>query len=80
MEQLDLRLYAIIDPENAGGHDLLDLARAVAASGATLDRAGRVQLPREMTRRLGMRIRVELQEEPDHIGVWPDQAADQERE
>jgi ABC-type lipoprotein export system ATPase subunit len=47
---------------------------------ATLDRAGRVQLPREMTRRLGMRIRVELQEEPDHIGVWPDQAADQERE
>jgi len=47
---------------------------------ATLDRAGRVQLPREMTRRLDMRNRVELQEEPDHIGVWPDQAADQERE
>jgi ABC-type lipoprotein export system ATPase subunit len=40
---------------------------------ATLDRAGRVQLPRDMTRRLGMRNRVELQEEPDHIGVWPDQ-------
>jgi ABC-type lipoprotein export system ATPase subunit len=39
---------------------------------ATLDRAGRVQLPREMIRRLGMRNRVELQEEPDHIGVWPD--------
>jgi putative ABC transport system ATP-binding protein len=47
---------------------------------AMLDRAGRVQLPREMTRRLGMRKRVELQEEPDHIGVWPDQAADQEQE
>ncbi len=47
---------------------------------ATLDRAGRVQLPREMTRRLGIRKRVELQEEPDHIGVWPDQAADQERD
>jgi ABC-type lipoprotein export system ATPase subunit len=47
---------------------------------ATLDRAGRVQLPREMTRRLGMRNRVELQEEPDHIGVWPDQVPDQERE
>jgi ABC-type lipoprotein export system ATPase subunit len=47
---------------------------------ATLDRAGRVQLPREMTRRLSMRNRVELQEEPDHIGVWPDQAVDQERE
>jgi len=27
-----------------------------------------------------MRSRVELQEEPDHIGVWPDQAADQERQ
>jgi ABC-type lipoprotein export system ATPase subunit len=47
---------------------------------ATLDRAGRVQLPREMTGRLGMRSRVELQEEPDHIGVWPDQDADAERE
>jgi ABC-type lipoprotein export system ATPase subunit len=47
---------------------------------ATLDRAGRVQLPREMTRRLRMRDRVEVQEEPDHIGVWPDQSADQERE
>jgi ABC-type lipoprotein export system ATPase subunit len=44
---------------------------------ATLDRAGRVQLPREMTRRLRMRDRVELQEEPDHIGVWPDQPADE---
>jgi hypothetical protein len=47
---------------------------------ATLDRAGRVQLLRELTRRLGMRNRVELQEEPDHVGVWPDQAADQERQ
>jgi ABC-type lipoprotein export system ATPase subunit len=45
---------------------------------ATLDRAGRIQLPREMTRRLRMRHRVQLQEEPDHIGVWPDQAAPQE--
>jgi ABC-type glutathione transport system ATPase component len=45
---------------------------------ATLDRAGRVQLPREMTRRLGIRDRVELAEEPDHIGVWPDQGDDQE--
>jgi ABC-type lipoprotein export system ATPase subunit len=41
---------------------------------STLDRAGRVQLPRPMIRRLGMRNRVELQEEADHIGVWPDQA------
>jgi thiamine-phosphate pyrophosphorylase len=35
VEQVDLRLYAIVDPENTGGHDLIDLARAVAA-GATL--------------------------------------------
>jgi thiamine-phosphate pyrophosphorylase len=36
LEQLDLRLYAIVDPENTGGHDLIDLAKAVAAGGATL--------------------------------------------
>jgi ABC-type lipoprotein export system ATPase subunit len=47
---------------------------------ATLDRAGRIQLPRDTIRRLGMRDRVQLQEEPDHIGVWPDQAPDQEDE
>jgi thiamine-phosphate pyrophosphorylase len=33
---IDLRLNAIIDPERAGGHDLVDLARRVAAGGATL--------------------------------------------
>jgi len=26
-----------------------------------------------MVRRLGLRNRVELQEEPDHIAVWPGQ-------
>jgi thiamine-phosphate pyrophosphorylase len=36
MKPLDLRLNAIIDPERAGGRDLADLARAVAAGGATL--------------------------------------------
>jgi ABC-type lipoprotein export system ATPase subunit len=45
---------------------------------ATLDRAGRMQLPRPMVRRLGLRNRVELAEEPDHIGVWPDQPPDGE--
>jgi ABC-type lipoprotein export system ATPase subunit len=39
---------------------------------AVLDRAGRLQLPREMTETLGMRDRVRLEAEPDHIGVWPD--------
>jgi thiamine-phosphate pyrophosphorylase len=33
---LDPRLNAILDPERAGGHDLLDLGRAVATGGATL--------------------------------------------
>jgi ABC-type lipoprotein export system ATPase subunit len=47
---------------------------------ATLDRAGRIQLPREMTTRLRMRNRVQLQEEPDHIGVWADQSAPEERD
>jgi thiamine-phosphate pyrophosphorylase len=35
MEQLDLRLYAIVDPQHTGGHDLVRLACAVAAGGAT---------------------------------------------
>jgi len=39
---------------------------------AVLDRAGRVQLPREMTQPLGMRDRVRLEAQPGHIGVWPD--------
>jgi hypothetical protein len=41
---------------------------------AVMDRAGRVQLPRGMTRALGMRDRVRLESEPDHIAVWPDEA------
>ena len=40
---------------------------------AVLDRAGRLQLPREMTDALNMRDRIRLELEPDHIGVWPDQ-------
>jgi ABC-type lipoprotein export system ATPase subunit len=42
---------------------------------AVLDRAGRVQLPREMIEPLHMRDRVRLESEPDHIGVWPDRPA-----
>ncbi len=34
--RVDLRLNAIVDPERAGGHNLVDLARHVAAGGATL--------------------------------------------
>jgi ABC-type lipoprotein export system ATPase subunit len=39
---------------------------------AMLDRAGRLQLPAEYTQALGMRDRVALELERDHIGVWPD--------
>jgi len=39
---------------------------------AVMDRAGRVQLPREMTQPLGMRDRVRLEAEPGFIAVWPD--------
>jgi ABC-type lipoprotein export system ATPase subunit len=39
---------------------------------AVLDRAGRLQLPREMTEPLAMRDLVQLKPEPGHIGVWPD--------
>jgi ABC-type lipoprotein export system ATPase subunit len=42
---------------------------------AVLDRSGRLQLPHEMTEALGMRDRVRLEAEPDHIGVWPDRAS-----
>jgi thiamine-phosphate pyrophosphorylase len=34
--RVDLRLYAIVDPETSGGHDLADLARRLAAGGVTL--------------------------------------------
>jgi thiamine-phosphate pyrophosphorylase len=36
LDQLDLRLYAILDPEHSGGHALPDLARKLAAGGTTL--------------------------------------------
>jgi len=34
--RVDLRLYAIVDPETSGGHDLVVLSRRLAAGGATL--------------------------------------------
>jgi len=36
MRALDLRVYALLDPEHAGGHPLAELARLVAHGGATL--------------------------------------------
>ncbi len=36
MRKVDLRLYALLDPEHSGGYDLIELARRVAQGGATL--------------------------------------------
>jgi putative ABC transport system ATP-binding protein len=41
---------------------------------ALVDRAGRVQLPRDMLTALRIAERVRLEAEDDHIGVWPDAA------
>jgi thiamine-phosphate pyrophosphorylase len=36
VKKVDLRLYALVDPERAGGRDLAELARLVAQGGVTL--------------------------------------------
>src|SRR5262245_23172130 len=36
MRTLDLRIYALLDPEHTGGHDIVELARWLAQEGATL--------------------------------------------
>jgi len=46
----------------------------IAEEFAVLDRAGRVQLPREYRESLGLGHRVRLDLESDHIGVWRDDA------
>jgi ABC-type lipoprotein export system ATPase subunit len=46
----------------------------IAQEYAVLDRAGRMQLPPDFRRTLGLRDRVRLELESDHVGVWPDAA------
>jgi ABC-type lipoprotein export system ATPase subunit len=46
----------------------------IAQEYSVLDRAGRLQIPRDFIEALGMRDRVLLALEPDHVGVWPDAA------
>jgi ABC-type lipoprotein export system ATPase subunit len=41
-----------------------------------LDRTGRLQLPRDYVERYGLRGRVRLTTEPDHLGIWPDRPRD----
>ncbi|HLI51122.1 MAG TPA: ABC transporter ATP-binding protein [Thermomicrobiaceae bacterium] len=49
-----------------GEHDV------IAEEFAVLDRAGRLQLPRDYMDALELERRVRLELEQDHIGVWPD--------
>ncbi|HEX4058155.1 MAG TPA: ABC transporter ATP-binding protein [Galbitalea sp.] len=44
----------------------------IAREYAVLDRAGRMQLPADFRNSLGLRDRVRLELEADHVGVWPD--------
>ena len=47
---------------------------------SVLDRTGRVQLPSEFVSALGLRDRVRLELEPDHVGVWGDRTRPVEQE
>ncbi|MBD9735625.1 ABC transporter ATP-binding protein [Streptomyces sp. H28] len=49
---------------------LRDAGGAHAEEYAVLDRAGRLQLPRDHLERYGLRDRVRLTTEPDHVGIW----------
>jgi len=46
-------------------------SETVSEEFALLDRAGRLQLPAGFREQLGLRDRVRLELEPDHVGVWP---------
>jgi ABC-type lipoprotein export system ATPase subunit len=51
-------------------------ATVVAEEFAVLDRAGRLQLPRDYVDALELERRVRLGLEPDHISIWPDRPPD----
>jgi ABC-type lipoprotein export system ATPase subunit len=51
----------------------------VAEQYAALDRAGRLQLPVEYIEALGMKDRVRLGLEPDHVTVWPGQGTEDQQ-
>ena len=51
--------------------------RIIAEEYAVLDRVGRMQLPRDFVAALGLRERVRLALEPDHIAVHPGQPRDE---
>jgi len=65
--------------EGEGGGEEAGRAGGDGEEFAVLDRAGRLQLPRDFTDVLGMRDRVRLALEPDHISVWPGAVAGDSR-
>lgn len=48
------------------------IERTVAREYTVIDRAGRIQLPKGHVQELGLRDRVRLTKETDHVGVWAD--------
>jgi len=52
--------------------DEFGTSSVIAEEYAVLDRVGRLQLPADYRSALGLRDRVRLELEPDHVGVWPD--------
>lgn len=50
--------------------------RVISQEYAVLDRAGRLQLPKAFVASLGMRDRVRLELEGDHISVWPERPSE----
>jgi ABC-type lipoprotein export system ATPase subunit len=65
------------------GRTATEVLRPTTGAGeeyAVLDRVGRLQLPREYTERYGLRRRVRLTAEEDHIGVRADRRAGRDGE
>jgi ABC-type lipoprotein export system ATPase subunit len=51
--------------------DQFGASTTIAEEFAVLDRAGRLQLPSDYRSSLGLRDKVRLELETDHIGIWP---------
>jgi putative ABC transport system ATP-binding protein len=51
-------------------------AEIIAQEYAVMDRAGRIQVPKDYRQALAMTRRVRLALEADHVGMWPDSSPD----
>ncbi|TBN58302.1 ABC transporter ATP-binding protein [Glaciihabitans arcticus] len=56
--------------------DEFGASAVIAREYAVLDRAGRLQLPSDFRSSLGLKRRVRLELESDHVGVWPSSKED----